>query len=58
MKTLKNWSLAGSDAHHVALNVDGKHTLCLYVLETGMFRVAIKRHGAYSLDRREHRATK
>ena len=51
MKTLKNWSLAGSDAHHVALTVDGKHTLCLYVLETGMFRVAIKRQGAYSLDR-------
>ena len=51
MKTLKNWSLAGSDAHHVALTVDGKHTLCLYVLESGMFRVAIKRQGAYTLDR-------
>ena len=51
MKTLKNWSLAHSDHHHVVLNVDGKHHLCLYVLEKGLFRVVIKRHGNYSLDR-------
>ncbi|WP_278428195.1 glycoside hydrolase family 31 protein [Pantoea dispersa] len=51
MKTLKNWSLAHSDRHHVVLNVDGKHHLCLYVLEKGLFRVVIKRHGNYSLDR-------
>lgn len=51
MKTLKHWSLAGSDNHHVALTVDGKHTLCLYVLEQTLFRVAIKRHGEFTLDR-------
>lgn len=51
MKTLKHWSLAKSDDHHVELTVDGKHSFCLYVLEETLFRVAIKRHGEYSLDR-------
>ncbi|BAN96171.1 glucan 1,3-alpha-glucosidase [Plautia stali symbiont] len=51
MKTLKNWSVVHSDRHHVMLNVDGKHYLCLYVLEKGLSRMVIKRHGNYSLDR-------
>ena len=51
MKTLKNWSLTHSDQHHVALTVDGKYTLNLFVLESGMFRVSIKRQSGYALDR-------
>ena len=51
MKTLKNWSLTHSDQHHVALTVDGKYQLNLYVLESGMFRVSIKRQSGYALDR-------
>ncbi|QDY44128.1 glycoside hydrolase family 31 protein [Candidatus Pantoea soli] len=51
MKTLKNWSVARSDRHHVELTVEGKHSLCLYVLEPGLFRVVIKRQGNWSLDR-------
>ncbi len=51
MKTLKNWTLLKSDAHHVELSVDGKHRLCLYVLEQGMFRVLIKRENRLALNR-------
>lgn len=51
MKTLKNWSLLKSDAHHVELSVDDKHRLCLYVLEDGMFRVLIKRENKLALNR-------
>ncbi|MFG1173592.1 TIM-barrel domain-containing protein [Erwiniaceae bacterium CAU 1747] len=51
MKTLKNWSLLGSDNQQVMLKVDGQHVLCLYVLEPTLFRVAIKRQGQFSLDR-------
>jgi len=51
MKTLKNWCVTHADSHHVALTVDDKHTLCIYVLEAGLFRVAVKREGAFSLDR-------
>ncbi len=51
MKTLKNWSLTHSDQHHVALTVDGKYQLNLFVLESGMFRVSIKRQSGYALDR-------
>ncbi len=51
MKTLKLWTLSKTDSHHVELTVEGKHTLCLYILEQDMFRVAIKRQGAFTLDR-------
>ncbi|MCT4716453.1 glycoside hydrolase family 31 protein [Enterobacteriaceae bacterium H18W14] len=51
MKTLKNWTLLKSDAHHVELSVDGKHRLCLYVLEQGMFRILIKRENKLALNR-------
>lgn len=51
MKILKNWSLLSSDAHHVELAVEGSHRLCLYVLESGMFRVLLKRRNQLALDR-------
>ncbi|WEP50930.1 glycoside hydrolase family 31 protein [Cronobacter dublinensis subsp. beijingensis] len=51
MKTLKHWKLTHHDNHHVELTVDDAHTLCLWVLEPGLFRVAIKRRGAYALKR-------
>ncbi|WKZ91222.1 glycoside hydrolase family 31 protein [Chimaeribacter arupi] len=51
MKTLKNWSLLTADDHHVELAVDGSHRLCLYVLDTGLFRVLIKRRNQLALDR-------
>ncbi|EOY5377086.1 TIM-barrel domain-containing protein [Cronobacter dublinensis] len=51
MKTLKHWKLTHHDDHHVELTVDDAHTLCLWVLEPGLFRVAIKRRGAYALKR-------
>ncbi|WP_105639935.1 glycoside hydrolase family 31 protein [Cronobacter dublinensis] len=51
MKTLKHWKLTHHDDHHVALTVDDAHTLCLWVLEPGLFRVAVKRRGAYALKR-------
>jgi alpha-glucosidase len=51
MKTLKNWTLLKSDAHRVELSVDGKHRLCLYVLEQSMFRVLIKRENKLALNR-------
>ncbi|ELQ6217373.1 TIM-barrel domain-containing protein [Cronobacter dublinensis] len=51
MKTLKHWKLTHHDAHHVELKVDDAHTLCLWVLEPGLFRVAVKRRGAYALKR-------
>ncbi|ELY2907365.1 TIM-barrel domain-containing protein [Cronobacter dublinensis] len=51
MKTLKHWKLTHHDDHHVELKVDDAHTLCLWVLEPGLFRVAVKRRGAYALKR-------
>ncbi|EKK4082244.1 glycoside hydrolase family 31 protein [Cronobacter dublinensis] len=51
MKTLKHWKLTHHDNHHVGLTVDDAHTLCLWVLEPGLFRVAVKRRGAYALKR-------
>ncbi|EKY3087480.1 glycoside hydrolase family 31 protein [Cronobacter dublinensis] len=51
MKTLKHWKLTHHDDHHVELTVDDAHTLCLWVLEPGLFRVAVKRRGAYALKR-------
>lgn len=51
MKTLKHWSLAGSDDHHVELQVDGKYLFCVYILESSLFRIAIKREGRFVLDR-------
>ncbi|WP_380178976.1 TIM-barrel domain-containing protein [Kalamiella sp. sgz302252] len=51
MKTLKQWTLLASDSHSVTLLVDGQHHFCLYVLELALFRVAVRRHGKFSLDR-------
>ncbi|WP_373557073.1 hypothetical protein, partial [Cronobacter sakazakii] len=51
MKTLKHWKFTHADDHHVELTVDDAHTLCLWVLEPGLFRVAVKRRGAYALNR-------
>ena len=51
MKTLKNWTLAGQYADRVELLVDEQHLFCLYVLESNLFRVLIKRHGELALDR-------
>ncbi len=51
MKTLKRWSLADADKHHIALQVDGRHLFCLYILEAGLFRVVVKREGQYAIDR-------
>ncbi|EKS1843833.1 glycoside hydrolase family 31 protein [Cronobacter muytjensii] len=51
MKTLKHWRFTHSDDHHVELTVDDAHTLCVWVLEPGLFRVAVKRRGAYALNR-------
>ncbi|EOC1567905.1 glycoside hydrolase family 31 protein [Cronobacter dublinensis] len=51
MKTLKHWKLTHHDDHHAELTVDDAHTLCLWVLEPGLFRVAVKRRGAYALKR-------
>ncbi|MEW7311632.1 glycoside hydrolase family 31 protein [Buttiauxella gaviniae] len=51
MKTLKNWTLVKFDASHVELTVDGKHSLNLFVLEQGMFRVLIKRENKLALNR-------
>jgi len=51
MKTLKHWTLEHRGPHHVALKVDGRHLFCLYVLETSMFRVLVKRQGELTLDR-------
>ena len=51
MKTLKNWTVTRTEAHHITLTVDGQHQLCLYVLEQNLFRVLIKRRGELALDR-------
>ncbi|EOC0010501.1 TIM-barrel domain-containing protein [Cronobacter turicensis] len=51
MKTLKHWRFTHADDHRVELTVDDAHTLCLWVLEPGLFRVAVKRRGAYALNR-------
>ncbi|WP_105623483.1 glycoside hydrolase family 31 protein [Cronobacter malonaticus] len=51
MKTLKHWRFTHADDHHVELTVDDAHTLCLWVLEPGLFRVAVKRRGEYALNR-------
>jgi len=51
MKTLKHWTLEHRGPHHVALKVDDRHLFCLYVLETSMFRVLVKRQGELALDR-------
>lgn len=51
MKTLKQWTLLASDNHSVTLLVDGEHHFSLYVLEPALFRVVVRRRGAFSLDR-------
>ncbi len=51
MKTLKNWILSRQTDAFVELKVDDLHIFRLYVLENGLFRVLIKRHGTLALDR-------
>lgn len=51
MKTLKTWKLQSTHQHGVELLVDDRHTFCLYVLESGLFRVLLKRNNELALDR-------
>ena len=51
MKTLKNWSLTQTDPHRVVLTVEERHQLCISVLEPTLFRISLKRNGAWSLDK-------
>ena len=51
MKTLKNWTLLNADASHVTLQIDHRYRLALYVLEKGLFRVAISRNTGWALDK-------
>lgn len=51
MKTLKNWILKSNNNNCIELTVDGQHTFCLYVLETDLLRILIKRDDKLALDR-------
>lgn len=51
MKTLKNWTLLNADQSHVTLQLDQRYRLALYVLEKGLFRVAISRNTGWALDK-------
>lgn len=51
MKILKQWILKHTGNHHVELLVEGKHTLSISILDSELFRVALKPNGEYSLDR-------
>jgi len=51
MKTLKSWKLDARSAEHVDLLVDGSHILSIFALESGLFRVLIRRNGSLALDR-------
>jgi len=51
MKTLKNWTLSQHADHFVELKVDNRHLLRLYVLESGLMRVLLKRDGELALNR-------
>ncbi|HCC09985.1 MAG TPA: alpha-glucosidase, partial [Atlantibacter hermannii] len=51
MKTLKHWTLLNADASHVTLQIDHRYRLALYVLEKGLFRVAISRNTGWALEK-------
>ncbi|MCE8019482.1 alpha-glucosidase [Halomonas sp. MCCC 1A11036] len=51
MKTLKHWSLEHQDNSTVRLKVDGKHLLCINVLEHDLFRVRLLKDGTWRLGR-------
>ena len=51
MKTLKHWELEQRHEAGVDLRVDGKHIFSLRVLEEGLFRVLLLRHGESELNR-------
>lgn len=51
MKMLKHWVLNQHTAEFAELKVDGQHLFRIYVLETDMFRVLLKRQGELALDR-------
>lgn len=51
MKTLTHWTLAARHDFGVTLNVDQRYHMTLYVLEPEMFRVALRRHSGWALDR-------
>ena len=51
MRTLKSWALDARDANGVTLAVDGSHQLKITVLEEALFRVSLKKAGAWRLDR-------
>lgn len=51
MKTLKTWSLTERGETGVTLLVDGRHHFIVSVLEDALFRISLKRDGAWRLDR-------
>ncbi|MDV7104634.1 glycoside hydrolase family 31 protein [Vibrio sp. TH_r3] len=51
MKNLKNWSFKQQHNNEIVLSVDEKHSLHLFVLESNLIRVLIKRHNVLRLDR-------
>lgn len=51
MKTLKNWSLLERSKTGVTLLVDERHHFVVNVLEEALFKVSLKRNGAWRLDR-------
>ncbi len=51
MKTLKTWTLHQQAAHFVELKTEQRHFLRIYVLESGLMRVLLKRDGELALNR-------
>ncbi len=51
MKTLKHWQLDTVENNEITLICDNKHSLHIYVLESNLFRVLIKRNQELRLDR-------
>ncbi|MGY3570250.1 TIM-barrel domain-containing protein [Vibrio paucivorans] len=51
MKSLRNWTFNQQNNNEIILNVDEKHALHLFVLETNLIRVLIKRKNELRLDR-------
>lgn len=51
MKILKQWVLKKKTAHCIELLVEDNHILCISILDSNLFRVALKREGGYALDR-------
>ena len=51
MKTLKSWTLGRRLPNGIELNVEGRHVLRVVALEDQMFRVSLKKDGAWRLPR-------